>query len=193
MKKLKNGEAGFTLVELLAAIPIIGLLGLAMVGVLIQLMRSDRITQGMVIIRQVQTAGDSVSQDGVQAQVVGFNEALTDPYDLTDPGWYLNLSWGGGYVDGATYVPVNRNVTYTLREMTAVEGLYELVRYESNDNITRTVGQYLDIEQMSCQWEDRNGNGEANEEDGTLGLTVVAILGDKTEQRTYHISPRSLN
>ncbi len=68
MKWFKRNEKGFTLVEFLVAIPIIGLLGLAMGAVLIQLLHSDRISQRMVAVRQVQAAGDRVSQDGVQAQ-----------------------------------------------------------------------------------------------------------------------------
>lgn len=193
MKYFNGRERGFTLIELLAAIPIIGILGLTMTGVLVQLQRSHHITQGMTAIRQVQAAGDSVSQDAKQAQKVHFNYSLADPYDLSDPGWYLNLSWGGGYVEGGDYVTVSENVTYTLRGMQGVDGLSEMVRHESTGNTSRVVARYLDVTRMSCHWEDTDGNGEPNEKDGTFSLTIVAVLGDRTEERTYHMSPPVLN
>ena len=88
MRLFKRNEKGFTLVELLVAIPIMGLLSLAMGAVLIQLLHSDRISQRMVAVRQVQAAGDKVSQDGVQAQYVTFGD------DMTDDEWSLNLTFG---------------------------------------------------------------------------------------------------
>ena len=91
------------------AIPIIGLLGLAMGAVLIQLLHSDRISQRMVAVRQVQAAGDRVSQDGVQSQYVTFGA------DMTDDDWSLNLRWTGEWLDDSgTYNNRSVNVTYTL-------------------------------------------------------------------------------
>jgi prepilin-type N-terminal cleavage/methylation domain-containing protein len=184
MKKwCKSSEKGFTLVELLVAIPIIGLLGLAMGGVLIQLLRSDRITQGMTAIRQVQAAGDRVSQDGVQAQYVTFGSAITSD------NWSLNLRWAGEWMDGGTYNNRRENVTYTL---VPKNGRYELRRYEivqrrvgtveqPTENITSIVGRYLDRSQMSCLW---------NSDNSTFAFKVVSVVGTKTEARTYSISPR---
>jgi prepilin-type N-terminal cleavage/methylation domain-containing protein len=184
MKKwCKSSEKGFTLIELLVAIPIVGLLGLAMGGVLIQLLRSDRITQGMVAVRQVQAAGDRVSQDGVQAQYVTFGSAMTSD------NWSLNLRWAGEWMDSGTYNNRRENVTYTLVPR---NGRYELQRYEivqrrvgtveqPSENITSIVGRYLDRSQMSCQW---------NSDNSTFAFKVVSVVGTKTEERTYNISPR---
>ena len=185
MKKwCKGSEKGFTLIELLVAIPIIGLLGLAMGGVLIQLLHSDRITQGMMASRQVQAAGDRVSQDGVQAQYVTFGSAMTSD------NWSLNLRWSGEWMDGGTYNNRRENVTYRL--VNPVNGRYELQRYEivqrrvgtveqPTENITSIVGRYLDRSQMSCLW---------NSDNSTFAFKVVSVVGTKTEARTYNISPR---
>jgi prepilin-type N-terminal cleavage/methylation domain-containing protein len=184
MKRFKRNEKGFTLVELLVAIPIIGLLGLAMGAVLIQLLHSDRISQRMVAVRQVQAAGDRVSQDGVQTQYVTFGD------NMTDEDWALDFAWTGEWMDeSGDYVLRTVNVTYTL---VPVDGLYELQRHEirqltvdgdeTDTEVTSTVAQYLDADQMWCQWE---GSGEVE-----LSFKVVSVVGTKTEERTYHITPR---
>ena len=188
MKWLKGKEKGFTLVELLVAIPIIGLLGVAMGAVLIQLLHSNSISHRMLAVRQVQVAGDRVSQDGVQAQSVTFGE------DLTDPAWSLNLGWSGDWTDeDGNYTNRAVQVTYTL---VADNGMYDLQRHEERDvtvgvgtepvhtDITNTVSEHLDASQMSCQWQ--------NSDNLTLVLKVVSVVGTKTEERTYNISPRSL-
>ena len=192
MKKwCKGSEKGFTLIEILVAIPIIGLLGLAMGGVLIQLLRSDRITQGMTAVRQVQAAGDRVSQDGVQAQYVTFGSAITSD------NWSLNLRWTGEWMDDSDDLVVrSANVTYTL---VPFNGQYNLQRHEisqikvgtaapTNTDLTSIVGRYLDRSQMSCQWEDINGDGVL--EEITFAFKVVSVVGTKTQERTYNITPR---
>lgn len=187
MRLFKRNEKGFTLIELLVAIPIIGLLGLAMGGVLIQLLHSDRISQRMVAVRQVQAAGDRVSQDAVQAQEVTFGD------NMTASTWSLNMKWTGQWTDN-TGVNNSRtvNVTYTL---VPANGQYELQRHEvsqetvgattENKDFATTVGEYLDASQMSCQWVEDSGND-------SFSLKLVAVVGTKIEERIYTITPRSM-
>jgi prepilin-type N-terminal cleavage/methylation domain-containing protein len=186
MKFFKRNEKGFTLVELLVAIPIIGLLGLAMGAVLIQLLHSDKISQRMLAVRQVQVAGDKVSMDAVQAQQVAFGD------NMTDSEWSLNLQWEGQWTDNTgVYNARTVSVTYTL---VPAKGKYELQRHEvsevtvgstteNNDFIT-TVGEHLDASQMSCEWVDVSAK--------SFSMNIVAVVGTKTEERTYTITPRSL-
>jgi prepilin-type N-terminal cleavage/methylation domain-containing protein len=191
-KWFMNREKGFTLVELLVAIPIIGLLGLAMGAVLIQLLHSDRISQQMVAVRQVQAAGDRVSLDGVQAQYVTFG-------GMTDNTGFLILSWAGEWLDDdGTYNRRDMDVTYKL-VLVPSTGDYNLERHESatitvgfvtttSPEVISTVARYLDPSQMSCQWQDTNGDG--NPEEYTFAFKVVSVLGTKTEERTYNVTPR---
>ena len=186
MKLFKRNEKGFTLIELLVAIPIIGLLGLAMGAVLIQLLHSDRISQRMVAVRQVQAAGDKVSQDAVQAQEVTFGD------NMTHSDWSLDFKWTGQWTDNTgTYNSRTVSVTYTL---VPAKGKYKLQRHEvaeiivgtttENRDITTTVGEYLDAGQMSCEWVDSSAN--------SFSFKVVAVVGTKTEERIYTITPRSI-
>lgn len=182
----RHNEKGLTLIELLVAIPIIGLLGAAMGAVLIQLLHSNNISSRMVAVRQVQAAGDRVSQDAIQAQQVTFGD------NMTDSGWSLELYWTGQWTDNTgTYNSRDVSVTYTL---VPAKGKYQLERHEvaeiivgnttENRDITSTVGEYLDVSQMSCEWVDGGTS--------SFSFTVVAVVGTKTEERTYTITPRSV-
>jgi len=186
MKLFKGREKGFTLVELLVAIPIIGLLGLAMGAVLIQLLHSDRISQRMVAVRQVQAAGDRVSMDGVQAQSVS---GVGD--DMTSENWSLVFTWSGAWTeDDGEYVARKVTAKYCLEE--ASDGLYELKRREWRNvptsgapTVDATVAEHLDVTRMSCEWEESSSNR-------TFAFKVVSVVGTKMEERTYNITPRSV-
>jgi prepilin-type N-terminal cleavage/methylation domain-containing protein len=185
MKKSRLGEKGFTLVELLVALVIMGLVGLTIGAVLIQLVRSNRINQGMMANRQVQVAGDRVSQDGVQSQYVTFSD------NMTSPSWFLNLRWQAQWLDSSGTINIRtENVTYSLASM---NGSYKLNRREiwqlkvgtaspTTGDSTTAVALYLVPSQMSCKW--------ATSDNLSLAFKVVAVVGTKTEMRTYNITPR---
>jgi len=183
MKRFKRGEKGFTLVELLVAIPIIGLLGLAAGAVLMQLLRSDNISNRMAAVREVQVAGDRVGQDGIQAQSVEFGDEMTsDPY-------FLRLHWSGQWMEGTVYVSRDVYVEYYLDE--TADGFYNLKRREwlnadptEDPTVESIVARHLDAGQMSCEW--------AASDNNSIAFKAVSVVGTKTEERIYNISPRSL-
>jgi hypothetical protein len=140
----------------------------------------------MVAVRQVQAAGDRVSQDGVQAQYVTFGSSMT-----SDNG-FLNLRWTGEWMDDSgTYNSRSEDVTYYLEVM---NGRYDLQRHDTvwikvgtaaptaQPEVVTTVARYLDASQMSCQWLDIKQE--------TFAFEVVSVVGTKTEERTYSITPR---
>jgi hypothetical protein len=102
------------------------------------------------------------------------------------------LRWTGEWLDDSgIYNNRSENVTYSLVPM---NGLYNLQRHETvqikvgtaapttQPAVTSIVGRYLDRSQMSCLWLD--GRQE------TFAFKVVSVVGTKTEERTYSISPR---
>jgi prepilin-type N-terminal cleavage/methylation domain-containing protein len=191
-RSLRVNEKGFTLVELLAAIVIMGILGLAMGGVLIQLMRSDRITNEMTAVRQVQAAGDRVSMDGLQAQYLTFGTSMTDS------AGFLQLSWIGEWTDeNGDYNLRTRSVAYKL---VAAGEQHELHRIEESEwtigtddpvatDLDSVVAQHLEADDMSCEWLDTAG-GDGVPDTETFAFRVVSTVGTRTEVRTYEITPR---
>jgi prepilin-type N-terminal cleavage/methylation domain-containing protein len=192
MKWIKGKQRGFTLIELLVAIPIIGLLGLAMGAVLIQLLRSDRITQGMVAIRQVQTAGDWVSGDGLQFQDVTSGIAS----DNVSSGLPFTLKWKYWDADATPAASETHEVTYSLMNAPGGGTLKQLQRHEvikSSDNTTISdtatiVARYINASAAAtnCRWVLGTDPAET-----TFIFTVTSVVGTKTESRTYRVVGRA--
>jgi len=184
LRCLGGRERGVTLIELLVAIPIAGLVAAAAAGTIIQLMNTNDISAGMLAVRQVQTAGDWVSRDGVQAQ--SDNGTISD--NITTE---FTLKWS--YWDTGASPAVNEThwVRYFLTDMPS-GSLKRLKRHEvvtdkdggTISDTTITVAEYIDGSATTCVWE---AGGKT-----TFIFTVKAVVGSKTETRTYQVRPRAL-
>ncbi len=83
-----RGQRGFTLVELLVAIPVSAIVVAAATAGLMQLLDSKDASAHMLTMRQVQTAGYWMSTDGLQSETV----TLTAGDNVTG-GFPLTLVW----------------------------------------------------------------------------------------------------
>jgi prepilin-type N-terminal cleavage/methylation domain-containing protein len=165
-KKLRTDQKGFTLIEILIAVVIVGLIAAGAAGATVQIVQSTHTTAHMLAVRQVQTAGYWVSTDGLQAQYV------TAPGPT---GFPLHLEW----TDAENNL---HEITYTLEP---VDGLCKLRRSDGAGSMT--VGQYLTGD-TTCSW-----SGSARVLTLTVEASVTGARGPETETRTYEIEPRPLS
>jgi len=169
MKKLKKGERGFSLVELVIVVALAGLVGVAITATAFQVFTfTTRISNQMTAVRQVQQAGFWVSPDVMMAKTVTPGGC---------PNCLLTLNW----TDGANS---KHGVIYRLVDMSG--GLRRLQRehYIGTPlalNSTTTVAEYINSTQTSCAW---------NNITKALTFNVTATVGGRTETRTYQVSPR---
>jgi prepilin-type N-terminal cleavage/methylation domain-containing protein len=166
MKKLKKGERGFSLVELVIVVALAGLVGAALTATAFQVFTfSTRTSNQMTAIRQVQQAGFWVSPDVMMAQNVTLGGSLGFPLTLTWQEWGTNTT---------------HTVTYNLTYMSG--GLKRLQREHkigTSLNSTTVVAEYIDP------------TGTSFVQSGTAyNFTVTATVGGQTETRVYEVRPR---
>jgi prepilin-type N-terminal cleavage/methylation domain-containing protein len=162
--KLKTGEKGFTLVELLVALSIAAFVTAAASMTIITMMRLTPKTNNWAIaLRQVQDAGYWISRDVLMSQTI-----LVDP----DPGTPTFLTLTVPQPPPA----LAKTIVYQFQDMSG--GLKRLMR---TDNTTIMVAEYIS-----------SGNTTATYDDVTLILTlkVTATSGDTTVTRQYEATQR---
>jgi len=143
----------------------IGVVTTAAIG---QLVQSNRTSNHMVAVRQVQQAGHRVSQDCIQAQ------SISAPTE--NGGFPLTINWidrGSGEA---------HEVVYNLTNCSG--GVCELERNATaGTNTTTIVAQYIEElpDSTECSW---------NETERVLTLNVTARVGLQTASRTYEIKAR---
>jgi prepilin-type N-terminal cleavage/methylation domain-containing protein len=170
MEKLKKDQRGFTMIELLVAIAIAGIITGGITAAIMQILTiNTRASNHMICVRQVQQAGKEVSKDALQAQNVTYTK---------DPDFLLTLAWTDW--EGS----VNQ-VTYTITEDN------ELLRSHSVDGL-RVIAQYIDPGGTSCAC----CSNQTGCHQGTCGnqewltFNVTAAVGTESETRVYEIDPR---
>ena len=165
MKLIRTNQKGFTLIEIVIALGIFGLVIVAASGTIAQVIQSSRSSEHMTAIRQVQSAGYWVSKDGIQAQTI------------TTQGYFLYVArtdWDDGDL---------HEIVYSLQDMPS-GALKQLQREESLNaapTATIIISRYIDPDQTSCVWD---ADAKA------LTFTVTAKMNQQTETRTYEVQPR---
>ena len=175
MKVIHKNHKGLTLVELLVALAIFGVISGATNAVIIQMTQSSRTSAHMVAIRQAQSAAYRVNCDALQAQDVNVSNVSGSG------GFPLRLNWTT-WDAGETH-----QITYNLVNCSA--DLCELQRNEiisGGSPLTTIVGQYIyrgsePPRQTSCKW---------STADKVLTLNITTMVGQEVEERTYKIKPR---
>jgi prepilin-type N-terminal cleavage/methylation domain-containing protein len=167
MKKLREGQRGFSLIELVIVIAIVGFVTGGLTMTIMQVFNMDAHTRNdMTAVYQVRQAGKLVSQDVLQAQTVNASGSS---------GFPLILTW----TEGATNY--THTVIYTLA---GTGGLNNLLRSESINGGNQTVtlvAEYIDSDPIDtyCDWD-----GEV------LTFMVTATVGEQSETRIYQVRPR---
>ena len=179
MKKLKKDQRGLTLVELLIAILLTGLITGGITMTIFQVFNlNTRTSNHMTAVRQVQHAGFWVSPDVQMAQPDKIND---DP----PGGKFLVLGWTAQ--DGKEH-----EVDYTLENMSS--GEFKILWRKHYIDIgsgpeldsTIKVAEYIDPDQTiidpdeACYFPDC----------GAFIFKVTATVGGQSETREYEVKPR---
>ena len=166
MKLIRSKQKGFTLIEIVIALGIFGLVIAAATGTIAQVIQSSRSSEHMTALRQVQSAGYWVSNDGIQAETL-------------DTGVYFLYTSRIDWDDSDLH-----EIVYSLQDMPS-GALKQLQREESLNGVptyTTIISRYIDPDQTSCSW---NASATA-----ALTFTVTATMNQHTETRTYQVQPR---
>jgi prepilin-type N-terminal cleavage/methylation domain-containing protein len=189
ISKVTKNQRGFTLIELIIAIAITTLITGGVVSALFQVYNVNTLNSNhMTATRQVQNAGFWISQDSQMAQIV----------DTADDGGtaeieILFLSWTGWGYDigddrGTNYVEIVYYYDAATYEIWRNEVKTTTI-YDSNGGQVGTPTISSSLIRVAQFITSTTTTLSVNK----IELTIVAEVGDSSEQRTYEVSPRPIS
>ena len=174
---MKQGERGFTIIEVVVATAIIGLIAGAATMTTFQMFRdTERTNDHLTVVRQVENAGYWINRD---TQMAG--SLITE--NLTPPD-FLVLNWTEwGYGEDSIY----HSVTYSIEDVSEEIGKLKRTHQDSEGtNEQMLVAQYIYYNPG-----DPDNSSNVSYQDPMLLLKVVSAFGDAQETREYKIYCRS--
>jgi prepilin-type N-terminal cleavage/methylation domain-containing protein len=159
-QRIGHNQKGFTMVELLMAMAVSGIIAAAAVTTISQVFHLNaRTSNHMIAVRQVQSVGYWVSHDAQMAQIV----TPAGNFDLATDDLVLSWTeWNG----------TQRQVTYRLADG-------DLTRNYSGNSVT--IGQHI---------ESATGTFASNKLTFTITATVGSGSRAESETRKYEVYPR---
>jgi prepilin-type N-terminal cleavage/methylation domain-containing protein len=169
LKLMHKEQRGFTLIEMLVVVTLIGLISTGITASIIQVLDiNTRASNHMVALRQVQQAGKEVSKDTLQAR----------------PDKILDTTLGGGALLALNWTDWESQehlVVYTVTEDGKLQRTYT-IDGEAQATAPPVIAEYIDpdITKTFCDWD-----GDV------LTFQVTATVGGQSETRVYEIEPRT--
>jgi len=162
--KLKVGEKGFTLLELVVALSIAALVVSASSMTVITMMRlAPKSTDWAIALRQVQNAGYLISRDALMADNITVGTGNPTFLTLRQP----------------QIPPADpKDIVYELEDMPG--GMQRITRDDS-DGEPIMLAEYISVATAKYY---------SGSENGTLILTIEATYGEATVKRTYETMQR---
>jgi prepilin-type N-terminal cleavage/methylation domain-containing protein len=173
MKRLKKGQRGFTLIEVLIVIGLTGLISVGLTATIMQVLTMSHHTANrMTAVRQVQQTGFWVSPDVQMAQDIDTeDDSGTPEFEL------LTLNW----TEFGASSNYTNTVIYTLEAMPS--GEYDILWRE------HYIGSSLDSKIKVAEYINP-AQTRFYEVAGVYKFQVTATVGDQSETKTYEVKPR---